>query len=240
LPGGKPQLVSPMRAQCQDGVMIANGLLYWWPSVCDCNLTLYGVTCLGPAGGFDFGRRSSDADRLERDAADLQVADLPESPADWPTFRANSARTATTQAVVPTKVSSAWHVLPVHPVTPTAPVAVGGTVFLGGSDGVVRALDVATGKSRWSAYTGACVRVAPTIWNGRAFVGSGDGWVYAFAADTGRLLWRFRAAPVERRIPVYGKLLSTWPVSCTCRVATPSHRLSTTSPTVSVLTILIR
>ena len=41
-----------MRAQCQDGVTIANGLLYWWPSTCDCNLTLYGITCLGPAGDF--------------------------------------------------------------------------------------------------------------------------------------------------------------------------------------------
>jgi outer membrane protein assembly factor BamB len=27
------------------------------------------------------------------------------------------------------------------------------------------------------------------------------------------LLWRFRAAPVERKIPVYGSLSSTWPVS---------------------------
>jgi len=213
LPGGEPQLISPMRAQCHDGVTIANGFLYWWPSVCDCNLTLYGLTCLGPAGDFDFARRASEAGRLEKNTADLQVADLPESPVDWPTFRADNARSATTQAVVPTKVSEAWHVLPDHPVTPTAPVTVGGTVFLSGSDGIVRALDVATGKSRWSAFTGACVRVAPTIWRGRAFVGSGDGWVYAFEADTGRLLWRFRAAPVERRIPVYGALLSTWPAA---------------------------
>jgi len=55
--------------------------------------------------------------------------------------------------------------------------------------------------------------VPPTLWQGRAFVGSGDGWVYAFEAQTGRLLWRFRAAPVERRIPVYGALMSTWPAA---------------------------
>jgi outer membrane protein assembly factor BamB len=53
----------------------------------------------------------------------------------------------------------------------------------------------------------------PTIWKGRALVGSGDGWVYAFEARTGRPLWRFRAAPVERKIPVYGSLLSTWPAA---------------------------
>ncbi len=38
LASDRPQLVSPMRAQCQDGVTIGNGLLYWWPSTCDCNL----------------------------------------------------------------------------------------------------------------------------------------------------------------------------------------------------------
>src|SRR5262249_19092011 len=48
--------------------------------------------------------------------------------------------------------------------------------------------------------------------NGRAYVGSGDGWVYCFEAASGKLLWRFRAAPVERTIPVFGALVSTWPV----------------------------
>jgi len=42
---GKPHWISPMRPPCHDGVVIANGLLYWWPSVCDCQLTLYGITC---------------------------------------------------------------------------------------------------------------------------------------------------------------------------------------------------
>ena len=44
-------------------------------------------------------------------------------------------------------------------------------------------------------------------------IGSGDGWVYAFEARTGRLLWRFRTAPAERKIPVYGALVSTWPAA---------------------------
>jgi outer membrane protein assembly factor BamB len=37
--------------------------------------------------------------------------------------------------------------------------------------------------------------------------------VYAWEAATGKPLWRFRAAPAERRIPVYGQLLSTWPAA---------------------------
>jgi outer membrane protein assembly factor BamB len=95
----------------------------------------------------------------------------------------------------------------------TAPVTAGGLTFTGGADGIVRAIDADTGEVRWTAYTGGAVRVPPTIWEGRAFVGSGDGWVYALEAGTGRLLWKFRAAPAERMIPVYGTLMSTWPVA---------------------------
>jgi len=66
---------------------------------------------------------------------------------------------------------------------------------------------------RWKTYTGGAVRFPPTVWKGRVFVGSGDGWVYALEAQTGKLMWRFNAAPADRKIPVYGSLLSTWPVA---------------------------
>jgi outer membrane protein assembly factor BamB len=214
LASGQPQLVSPMRAQCQDGVTIANGLLYWWPSVCDCNLTLYGITCLGPAGDFDFTRAAQTVQRLQRGADASVPADaLPETPSDWPVFRANNTASATTEAVVPGKSYRLWQTQPGHEFTPTAPTAAAGLVFYGGSDGVVRALEAATGKSIWTAYTGGSIRFPPTLWKGRAYVGSGDGWVYCLEAKTGRMIWRFRGAPVERKIPVYGQLLSTWPAS---------------------------
>jgi len=215
----RPQWISAMRPPCHDGVTIANGLLYWWPSVCDCQLTLYGVTCLGPAGDFDFSPQATEEKRLEKFADDLtKIADLPQSPADWPTFRADNIGSTTTTARVPDKSSLLWQFTPEANVPtgaslPTAPVAVGGLVFVSGLDGIVRALDVAMGQEKWKAYTGGAVRFPPTIWKGRALVGSGDGWVYCFEAKTGRLLWRFRAAPAERLIPVYGQLLSTWPAA---------------------------
>jgi outer membrane protein assembly factor BamB len=214
LASDEPQLVSPMRAQCQDGVTIANGRLYWWPSTCDCNLTLYGVTCLAPAGDFDFAQPAREAERLERGpAADAPVAELPVTPADWPTFRADNAASVTSQARLPDKVTRLWQFTPKGLTTPTAPTAAGGLVFFSGADGIVHALDADTGAAAWTAYTGGGVRFPPTLAGGRALVGSGDGWVYAFEARTGRLLWRFRAAPQERLIPVYGQLLSTWPAA---------------------------
>jgi outer membrane protein assembly factor BamB len=211
--------ISPMRAQCHDGVTIANGLLYWWPSVCDCQLTLYGITSLAPAGDFDFDQRATRQERLEKHTRNLiKVATLPESSSDWPTFRANNTGSATTDVAIPEKARLRWqhdpHITTARGISiPTAPVAVGGLVFTSGPDGIVRALDGESGQLRWKAYTGGAVRFPPTIWEGRALVSSGDGWVYAFEAKTGRLLWRFRAAPAERKIPVYGTLLSTWPAA---------------------------
>jgi outer membrane protein assembly factor BamB len=92
-------------------------------------------------------------------------------------------------------------------------VAAGGLIFVADESGVVRALEASGGKPRWKAYTGGAVFFPPALWEGRVYVGSADGHVYAFEAATGRPLWRFRAAPAERRIPVFGKLISTWPVA---------------------------
>jgi len=208
-----PQWVSPMRAQCHDGVTIANGLLYWWPSVCDCQNTLYGLTCLGPARDFEFGREASETQRFRSGSGDIRnVAQLSESN-EWPTFRADNRGTATSNAVIDSKVDRLWWFNPETPFTPTPPVTAGGLAFVGGSDGTVRALDLVTGSPRWKAHTGGPVRFPPTVWRGRLFVGSGDGWMYVFEAATGRLLWRFNAAPANRKIPVYGALMSTWPVA---------------------------
>jgi outer membrane protein assembly factor BamB len=218
LASDRPQWISPMRPVCQEGVTVANGLLYWWPSVCDCQLTLYGVTSLGPAGDFNFYQTATEEQRLEKGAGDsTKAADFSESAADWPVFRADNTGSVTSSATIINKPKLLWRNEPQAKfsaaVLPTAPVAAGGLVFVGGPDGIVRALDAATGALKWKAYTGGAVRIPPTIWKGRAFVGSGDGYVYAFEAQTGRLLWRFRAAPAHRMIPVYGLLSSTWPAA---------------------------
>ncbi|MHC4510136.1 MAG: outer membrane protein assembly factor BamB family protein, partial [Planctomycetota bacterium] len=219
LAADRPRWISPMRPACHDGVTVTNGLLYWWPFACDCQLTLNGLTCLTSVGDFDF-TPDSHSDRLEKSSAGTdpksgRTAGLTATAADWPTFRGNNRCTATTQAAIPKDGRPLWQTkLPVlEGVRLTAPVTVGRLALLAGSDGVVRALDCQSGRERWTARTGGEIRIPPTIWEGRALVGSADGWVYAFEVTTGRLLWRFRAAPAERKIPVYGKLLSTWPAA---------------------------
>jgi hypothetical protein len=95
---------------------------------------------------------------------------------------------------------------------PTAPVCAGGLVFAADRTGVVRAC-TADGTPLWKNFTAGPVYYPPAIAEDRLFVGSADGRVYAFEAMTGRLLWTFRVAPEDRWIPVFGKLVSRWPVA---------------------------
>jgi len=211
----QPRWVSPMRPSCHDGVTVASGLLFWWPFACDCQLTLTGLISLGPAGQFDFTPDWKDPERLRAGQRAEPTEARPASPADWPTFRANNQRTATTAAVVPETVEVLWRARPaaLDGVRPTAPIAVGGQVWLAGSDGVVRSLEAKTGRPLWARYTGGEIRLPPTFWQGRVLAGSGDGWVWCLDAATGETLWQFRAAPAERKTPVFGRLLSTWPAA---------------------------
>jgi outer membrane protein assembly factor BamB len=204
---------SAARPACNDGAIGANGLLYLGPWLCDCNLSLMGTVALCSAGEFD-PETPPAADRLQVFAKQPdQVAPLPLCDQDWPVYRGNNSHTGSSLAEPPSPIQPAWTIPPERTFTPTAPVAAGGLIFLAGSDGVVRAFDAGRGAAKWRFATSGPILQPPTIWEGRAYVGSGDGYVYALEAATGRPLWRFRAAPVERRIMVYGNLCSTWPVN---------------------------
>jgi len=210
----QPRRIALMRPDCHDGVIVAGGLLYWGPWMCDCNISLVGLICLGPAGDFDFEAKATDAARLESPAgSEPPVQPLAVSPGDWPAYRADNRRTAASPVDLPGKIAPAWQYSPPAAIDPAAPITAGGLVFTSGSDGVIRAIGAASGKPRWRAYTGGPITYPPAVEQGRLFVGSGDGQVYAFEAASGRPLWRFRAAPAQRKINLYGKLASTWPVA---------------------------
>ncbi|MHC4179692.1 MAG: PQQ-binding-like beta-propeller repeat protein, partial [Planctomycetota bacterium] len=209
---GSARHIAPMRPPCQDGVIISDGNLYWGPWMCGCQLSLYGHIGLTSAGDFDF-QPGLDDSRLESAADAASVKPLDVQPGDWPTYQGDNARSATTKVEIPRRVTRQWSFEVPSDGFPSAPVTAGGLVFFGDRNGVVRAVRAADGKLRWQAYTGASVYFPPAVDHGRLFVGSADGRVYAFEATTGRRLWTFRAAPADRWIPVYGKLISTWPVA---------------------------
>jgi len=203
-----------MRPACNDGVIAANGLLYIGPWLCDCNLSLMGTSGLCSAGNFDVEDEEPVSQRLEVCNESNSVAAFPEiTEQDWPTYRGNNDRSACSTVTVKANPKLLWTYRSPTSFRPTAPTSAGELVFLCGDDGKVRALNSSTGTPKWSFVTAGPVAQPPTIWKGRAFVGSGDGTVYCLEAATGRLLWSFRMAPVERRIMIYDRLCSTWPVA---------------------------
>lgn len=213
---GRPLWISPMRPECHNGVIIAGGGLYWSPYACDCQLTLNGFVGLAPARDFNFTPANITPDRLViGPKGTMPASETGPAQNDWPTFRANTRATCASTAAIPDAVAPIWQVqLPASPTAPlTAPTIARGMAYLADGRGCARAVDLATGKERWRFRTGGDIRIPPTVWNGRALFGSADGWVYACDATSGVLLWRFRAAPAERKIPVFGKLISTWPAS---------------------------
>ncbi len=100
--------------------------------------------------------------------------------ADWPTYRADSARSGYTAEALPGKLTLLWTHRAPHKPRPAwpdelwqrmtfdfayQPVVARGTLYYGGSaDGMIHALDAAAGRQRWSFCTDGPVRFAPAAW----------------------------------------------------------------------------
>jgi outer membrane protein assembly factor BamB len=153
--------------------------------------------------------------------------------ADWPQYRADARRSGYTPEKLPARLKPTWTYKPAHPPKiswPNEPkvrydhayqvVAVGDTVFFGSSaDCGVHALDAASGRQKWSFYTGGPVRCAPAAWKdpsansgqARLFAASDDGFLYCLAAKDGKLLWKKRGGPAEDLAVGNGRVISKWP-----------------------------
>lgn len=147
------------------------------------------------------------------------------SAADWPTWRFDAGRSASSPEQLPASLNLQWvRVLPaLKPAWPEdprlqfdasyEPVAAGGTLFYGSSQNdSVTAVDLETGKQRWRFYAEGPVRFAPLVHKGRVYFGADDGALYCLNADSGKLLWKFLAAPAERKVIGSERVISVWPV----------------------------
>ncbi len=144
--------------------------------------------------------------------------------ADWPMWRCDANRSATSAQKLPDKLNLQW-VRKYPRATPAfeskrlqfdagyEPVVMGKTLFMGSPcNDSVSAIDTETGAEKWKFYTEGPVRFAPVAWKNKVFAGSDDGCFYCLDATTGKLLWKFRAVPSNRRIIGNGRLVSVWPI----------------------------
>ncbi|TVP96045.1 MAG: hypothetical protein EA381_17800 [Planctomycetaceae bacterium] len=207
--------IAPMRPPCQDGVLIAGGHLYWGPWMCGCELSLYGNIALRPVE-----EPIDSTESIEQiEGRSLTVGDLAPSveplairDGDWLGFRGGSARADLAGVDIPAEVTLAWTTQIIDGDLPTAPVAAGGYAFVADRGGSLRAFR-ADGEPVWVKHLGGAIYYPPAISGDRLFVGSADGRVYALEATTGRELWSFLVAQRDRRIPLFGKLVSRQPVA---------------------------
>lgn len=208
----KAEHIAPMRPPCQDGVLISNGLLYWGPWMCGCELSLYGNISLTP----DTTPARTDKEIYESALITQdnrqELEPLGAQINDWTTYRGDNSRSDVTLGEIPDQVQLQWETEVTSNTLPTAPVTAGGMVFVADRNGAIRAYDK-DGEHVWTAYTSGPIYYPPSISHDRLYAGSADGRVYAFEAKTGKELWSFRVAPEDRWIPVYGKLTSRWPVA---------------------------
>jgi outer membrane protein assembly factor BamB len=75
-----------------------------------------------------------------------------------------------------------------------------GTVYVGGQDGQLHALDARTGGKTWSFRAGGPIRTRATLAGGSLYFQADDGHLYALEAASGRERWRARVVdkPIER------------------------------------------
>ena len=74
----------------------------------------------------------------------------------------------------------------------SSPLYADGAIYIGGGDGVVRALDARTGKVIWTYATRGRVRATPATDGKRIYAGSFDGAMYALDRADGKLAWSFQ------------------------------------------------
>ena len=219
------------------GFIPANGLLYTAPKHCTCYPMLKSYSALAPAKSppGPAAKMPVPADfTVERGPAYGQAAraaaGAPAAGAEWPSYRADLWRSASTAAAVPADLEVLWTAdlgdwPPVAlaadwkenpgvrgPVTP--PVAAAGLVLVAQPDGHrVVALDAKTGKVRWDFTANGRVDTPPTVAGGLCLLGTRSGTVYALRAEDGKLAWRLRVAPEDERIVSFGQVESPWPAA---------------------------
>ncbi len=145
---------------------------------------------------------------------------------DWPQYRNDAGRTASTAEQLPDNLHLQW--VRELPRRSSAfaydtrmehddcyhPVVVGKTLLVGlEATNSVLALDTDTGAVRWRCYLEGPVRYAPAVERGVAFVAAEDGVLYAIDVGTGRVTWKYQGAPSARRIVNHGRVTSNWPAS---------------------------
>ena len=145
--------------------------------------------------------------------------------ADWPMWRADARRSASTSEQLPAELHLQWsvqHSAPrlawpedprLHFDASLEPIVVGKTLLIASSrNDSVTAINIQNGGRQWRYFADAPIRFAPVAAGGHVFFGADDGCFYCVNVADGQLVWKFRAAPSNRRAIGNERITSAWPI----------------------------
>lgn len=146
---------------------------------------------------------------------------------DWPMWRFDHNRSASTPEQLSEKLYLQWQVqysprVPVwdDPLNQDLmqfdrifePIVAGNRIFLGFNDqDKVIALDINTGRELWHFYTDGPVRLPLAANNGKIYLTGDDGYCYCLDQETGNLVWKLLLAPGTNKLLGNKRLISMWP-----------------------------
>lgn len=115
---------------------------------------------------------------------------LPGSQAAWNSFHSDERNTGFQAGSTYKVFEDVWWNLKIDPATQieASPVHANGIVVVAGWDGIVRALDAASGTTRWTATMGDKIIGTPAIYGGKLFVVNAGGTLNAYDLQKGTLL----------------------------------------------------
>ncbi len=150
----------------------------------------------------------------------------PKGGADWPMYGGSPARSGL-EVKIGLPIKEAWKFQTKGKVR-SSPVISGGLVYAGSDSGELFALELSTGKKKWSAKITPppeaktkvkWIRSAPAVAKGIVVVGADDGVLRAFDAKTGKPKWEFKTAGQIRSAPaIVGDrvVFGSWDGRCYC------------------------
>lgn len=203
-----------VRGACLYGVLPANGLTYAGPHNCACypEAKLDGMSVLASQPRYPMPAYTPDAERLSRGPAYAEAVEEKEADAkDWPTYRADNARSGSSNQDLLPDLGLAWEVKLTPPLSTSS--SAGGLTFVAEVDRhTLHAFDSATGQEAWHFIAGGRIDSPPSYWKGRVYFGGKDGYVYCLRAKDGALIWKFQGAPAQLSHAAWEMMESVWPV----------------------------
>ncbi len=147
--------------------------------------------------------------------------------ADWPQWRFDAGRTASSPEQLPASLQLMWKKEfpkrvqvwddPLNHDMMTydrilEPVVLGDRIIAGFNDSdKVVAWDIESGRELWRFYTDGPVRFPPACADGKVCFVSDDGTLYCVKSSDGGLLWKLQGGPGPRKVLGNERVVSAWP-----------------------------